>query len=85
MIPAFFKKAYDLIFLGGENMSRNKQGQSTIEYVILVAGVILVIIWFVGNPATSPFQNSLNMTYQQATNGMEDMANRLRESRPTAP
>ena len=83
MIPAFFKKAYDLIFLGGENMLRNKQGQSTIEYVILVAGVILVIIWFVGNQS-SPFQNSLNSTLQQATNGMEDMANRLRTSRPTA-
>ena len=66
-------------------MLRNKKGQSTLEYVILVAGVIIVIIWFVGNPATSPFQNSLNSTYQQATNGMDDMANRLRNSRPPAP
>lgn len=65
-------------------MLRNKKGQSTLEYVILVAGVIIVIIWFVGNSG-SPFQNSLNSTLQSATNGMEDMANRLSGSRPKAP
>ena len=65
-------------------MLRNKKGQSTLEYVILVAGVIIVIIWFVGNSG-SPFQTALNQSLQQATNGMEDMANRLSNSRPTAP
>jgi uncharacterized protein (UPF0333 family) len=65
-------------------MLRNKKGQSTLEYVILVAGIILIIIWFVG-ANNSPFQNALNSTLQQATNGMEDMANRLRGSRPPAP
>jgi uncharacterized protein (UPF0333 family) len=72
------------LFLGGENMLRNNKGQSTLEYIILVAGVIAIIILFVGN-SSSPFRTALNNTYTQATNGMEDMANRLRGSRPLAP
>lgn len=59
-----------------------KIGQSTVEYVVLVAGVLAVIVFFtVGNQ--SPFRQAFNRTLLSATNGMEDMANRLRDSRPS--
>ena len=61
-------------------MLRSKKGQSTVEYLILVAGVIAILLYFVGNPG-SPFRNALNQTYLSATNGMETMANRLANSR----
>ena len=60
---------------------RNKKGQSTVEYIILVAGVIAILIVFVGS-SNSPFRISLNKAYTSATNGMENMANRLANSRP---
>ena len=60
---------------------RNKRAQSTVEYVVLVAIVISVILAFVGGP----FRGAYNATLEQATNGMTDMANRLRSSRGTQP
>ncbi len=62
-------------------MLRSKRAQSTVEYIILVAGVIAILIFFVGSPG-SPFRSALNRTYESATNGMENMANRLQNSRP---
>ena len=62
-------------------MLRSKKGQSTVEYIILVAGVIAILIVFVGS-SSSPFRAALNRTYLAATNGMENMANRLANSRP---
>ncbi len=62
-------------------MLRSKRAQSTVEYIILVAGVIAILIFFVGSPS-SPFRTALNSTYQSATNGMVNMANRLQNSRP---
>jgi len=61
-------------------MLKNQKGQSTVEYVVLVAVIIVVILGFLR--VGGPFQNALNGTFQQATNGMEDMANRLAGSRP---
>ena len=60
---------------------RNKRAQSTVEYVILVAIVIAVILAF----TNGIFKNSYNQTLIQATNGMTDMANRLFTSRPKSP
>ena len=60
---------------------RNKRAQSTVEYVVLVAIVISVILAFVGGP----FRTAYNSTLEKATNGMEDMAARLRASRGTQP
>ena len=62
-------------------MLRSKKGQSTVEYIIIVAGVIAVVILFAGG-RNSPFFQALNKTYASATNGMENMANRLGNSRP---
>ena len=53
-----------------------RKGQSTVEYIILVAAVIAVILVFIGSP-TSPFRTAFNDTLTQGTNGMTNMANRL--------
>ena len=60
---------------------RNKRAQSTVEYVILVAIVIAVILAF----TNGIFRTSYNDTLAKATNGMTDMANRLFMSRPLSP
>lgn len=59
---------------------KKKKGQSTLEYIILVTGVIAVLLVFL-NPKTGLFQAAFNKTLAEGTNGMEDMANRLRHSR----
>ena len=63
-------------------MLRSKKGQSTVEYLILVAGVIAILLVFVGNSG-SPFRKALNSTYDSATNGMQNMAGRLANSHCT--
>ena len=60
--------------------NRKKKGQSTLEYIILVTGVIAILIVFL-NPTTGVFNTKFNATLQSGTNGMEDMANRLATSR----
>ena len=62
--------------------SRKGRGQSTVEYLILVAGVIAFIIVFLR--PNGPFYSSANRAYNQATQGMEGMANRLGSSRCNA-
>ena len=60
---------------------RKKKGQSTVEYIILVAAIIGALIIFL--PTT--FKNAYNATLRSGTNGMQNMADRLRVSRPLAP
>ncbi len=62
-----------------KNLHRKKKGQSTLEYIIMVTGVVVVLILFLG--PNGIFRASYNRTLGQGTNGMEDMANRLRNSR----
>lgn len=57
-----------------------RKGQSTVEYIILVAAVIAVILLFVGG-TNSPFRAAFNETLTTGTNGMVNMANRLYLSR----
>ena len=57
---------------------RKKKGQSTVEYIILVAAVIAGLIAFLPNT----FKKAYNATLVSGTNGMEAMANRLSGSRP---
>ncbi|MFH1360164.1 MAG: class III signal peptide-containing protein [Candidatus Omnitrophota bacterium] len=61
-------------------MLRNKKGQSTLEYIILVTGVIVVLLAVAGNKGF--FSTALETTLNQATDGMTNMATRLRDSRP---
>jgi len=61
---------------------KTKRGQSTLEYLILVAMVIAILVIFL-NPTTGIFGQAYNRTLNYGTNGMETMAERLRDSRPT--
>jgi uncharacterized protein (UPF0333 family) len=61
--------------------ARKKKGQSTVEYIILVAAVIGALIIFL----PGAFRNAFNATLISGTNGMENMANRLSLSRPLSP
>ena len=59
---------------------RKKKGQSTIEYIILVAAVIAALLLFLG--PTGGFRTAFTQTLTDGTNGMTNMATRLRDSRP---
>jgi len=56
---------------------KKKKGQSTVEYIILVAAIIAALIAFL----PGPFHNAFTNTLASGTNGMEDMADRLANSR----
>lgn len=60
-----------------------RKGQSTVEYIILVAAIIAVLIIFLG--PTGPFSKAFNTTLITGTNGMTNMADRLSGSRPLSP
>lgn len=57
---------------------KKKKGQSTVEYIILVAAVIGALLIFL--PGT--FRTAFNAALRSGTNGMENMAKRLSASRP---
>jgi hypothetical protein len=59
---------------------KQKKGQSTVEYIILVAVVIAVLIVFL-SPG-GPFGQAFNTTLLGGTNGMTNMSARLAGSRP---
>ena len=60
---------------------RKKKGQSTVEYIILVAAIIGALIIFLPGVFTTAY----NATLSSGTNGMENMADRLAGSRPLSP
>ena len=62
---------------------RKRTGQSTIEYIVLVTGVIALLVVFLQPGGI--FRTSYNRTLVFGTNGMEDMANRLANSRYDEP
>lgn len=58
-------------------LKKNK-GQSTVEYIILVAAVIAAVFVFI----TGTFRTQFGQTLNSASNGMKNMADRLSASRP---
>ncbi len=64
-----------------ENSKKKKKGQSTVEYIILVAGVIGVLIIFL-KPG-GPFSKAYNSTLEAGTDGMVNMAGKLNASHHT--
>jgi len=62
---------------------KKRTGQSTIEYIVLVTGVIALLILFLQPEGF--FFKSYNRVLTFGTNGMEDMANRLATSRYDVP
>jgi uncharacterized protein (UPF0333 family) len=62
-------------------MLKNKRGQSTLEYIILVTAVVAALLVFLpGN-----FRTAFDSTLDQTANSMVNMANRLGGSRPMSP
>lgn len=59
---------------------KKKKGQSTVEYIILVAAIIAALIIFLRPGGV--FQSAYNNAITLGSQGMDDMANRLRSSRP---
>jgi uncharacterized protein (UPF0333 family) len=62
---------------------RKEKGQSTVEYIILVAAVLAALIFFLSPGGV--FDTSVDSTLTTGTNGMTNMAGRLAGSRPLAP
>ncbi len=56
-----------------------RKGQSTVEYIILVAAILAALIVFLRPGGI--FATAVNDTFVSGTNGMQDMANRLATSR----
>lgn len=54
---------------------RKRKGQSTVEYIILVAGVIAALLIFLR--PNGPFSVALNGTWAQTASKMNSMANRI--------
>jgi len=57
------------------NEIRNREGQSTIEYILIVAGVLVAVLVFLSNNGI--FQNALNATYDTNINSMLNVAERI--------
>jgi len=64
-------------------LRKKKKGQSTLEYIILVTGVIVILIAFLKPDGI--FNNAFNATLSSGTNGMQNMADRLSGSRGLSP
>ncbi|MBI3618194.1 MAG: class III signal peptide-containing protein [Candidatus Omnitrophica bacterium] len=57
------------------NEPGNREGQSTVEYILIVAGVLVAVLVFLSNNGI--FQNALNATYNTNINSMLNMAGRI--------
>lgn len=55
----------------------NSKGQSTVEYILVVAAVIAAMLIFASRNGI--FQNALNATYDTNINSMLNMAERILE------
>jgi uncharacterized protein (UPF0333 family) len=64
-------------------LRKKKKGQSTLEYIILVTGVIVILIAFLKPDGI--FNKAFNSTLSSGTNGMQNMADRLAGSRGLSP
>ncbi len=62
------------------NIKNRKKGQSTVEYIILVAAVVAALFLFLNDGG--PFRTAFNATLTTGINGMQNMAQRLATSRP---
>jgi len=60
------------------NSKKKRKGQSTVEYLVLVAGVLAAFIYFLR--PQGPFHRALNTTLEYGANEMLSVANRLSNS-----
>lgn len=59
----------------GYDEARTRRAQSTIEYILVVAAVIVAVLIFLSRNGI--FQNALNATYDANINSMLNMAERI--------
>ena len=64
---------------------KNKKGQSTVEYVLLVTAVVAVIIAFVGGNNQNGFQHQLNTTLNDVSAEMDTEATQFGSSHTGSP
>jgi hypothetical protein len=64
---------------------KNKRGQSTVEYVLLMTAVVAVIILFVANQNKGGFQDQLNSTLNGAVQEMSSMSDKFSGSHASQP
>jgi uncharacterized protein (UPF0333 family) len=64
---------------------KNKRGQSTVEYILLVTAVLAVLIAFFANGGQYGFTNQLNSTLNQAAADMSTMQSTLVDSHAATP
>lgn len=64
---------------------KNKRGQSTVEYILLMTAVVAVIIGFVATQNKGGFQDQLNQTINGAMQQDVNMADRLAISENATP
>jgi len=64
---------------------KNKRGQSTVEYILLVTAVVAVMILFAANQNKGGFQDTLNATLNQASQDMNSMSGVLVGSHAQTP
>jgi Flp pilus assembly pilin Flp len=64
---------------------KNKRGQSTVEYVLLVTAVLAVIIALTSGNQSSSLRGVLNTTLNNAAGDMSDIGGRLSDSHAPAP
>lgn len=57
------------------NETGNREGQSTSEYILIVAVMLVAALVFLSNNGI--FQNALNATYDSNINSMLNMAERI--------
>ena len=61
--------------MSGYSRTKSRKGQSTIEYILIIAAVILAGLIFLSKNGI--FQNALNATYGSNINSMLNMAERI--------
>jgi len=59
---------------------KNKKGQSTVEYVLLMTAVVAVIIGFVATNNTGGFQDQMNKNLNSAVSDIGSMTDKLTAS-----
>ena len=59
--------------------SQKKEGQSTVEYVVLVSAVLAAVIAFLAS--NGGFRGTMNKTFTEMSNGVETMSNKVVNSR----
>jgi uncharacterized protein (UPF0333 family) len=58
---------------------KQNRAQSTLEYIILVTAVIVIVIGLVASPS-SPFRKTLNSTFNEGIQKLDDVGSKWSKS-----